>query len=72
MRLAYCPWCGAELTPISEADTDHFSDIVWEPCHTRLCKGAMLTLVTDLDGFVIHPSRIRGRYVKTKPETNNM
>jgi len=39
-------------------------ELDWEKCHVFYpCRGALITAVTDMQGFVIHPFRFRGRYI---------
>ena len=63
---AYCPWCGEPVERLSiYAST---GDIEWRFCKTNSCLGARITVVTDKQGFIIHPRRIRGKYIYKKIE----
>ncbi|MDD1750441.1 MAG: hypothetical protein LUO89_11270 [Methanothrix sp.] len=60
-RYGFCPYCGA---PISlESWNRDLTEFSWTSCSMPRTRGCLLAVVTDFHGFVIHPYRIRGRYV---------
>jgi len=65
-RVGFCPWCGAEIS--ASAIDLRLKEIIWDRCQlTRPCSGALYTLVTDFQGFVFYPYKMRGHYVFTRP-----
>lgn len=66
MKNAYCPACGADITPQDiEFITD---DIYWSPCHGYRCRLANVSIKSDDAGFVMSPADYKGRYIYTRPE----
>jgi len=65
MISGYCPWCGKPITVMAIFPQTH--DLEWEYCKTLGCKGARLTIISNEDGFVIHPRHIRGKYLFRRP-----
>lgn len=66
MSVAYCPWCGRRID--EETIYPQTRNILWNKCSDVYCKGRGLDLITDKQGFVIHPRHIRGRYVYARPD----
>lgn len=66
MRIAYCPYCGAEITPWAEGPNDY----LWMPCRTKPCQGRNITLISDRQGFIIEPFELRNRYLFSRPKLN--
>lgn len=61
--IVFCPWCNAERSVFAVGRAGGIVEIEWSPCTTPRCRGTMITLVTDPEGFVIHPNHIRGQFV---------
>lgn len=64
MKYGYCLWCRGEIA-VAAIDL-RLSELEWEKCRTAPCTGAIITVVTDIQGFVIWPYKHRGRYIYSK------
>lgn len=60
-RVGKCPWCNSEIR--IQAIYTFRKQYEWEACHTPRCPGTYKGLITDYQGFVIHPEPKRGYYI---------
>lgn len=63
--IGYCLWCGSEIH--IEAVSIGLKELDWSRCIAPYpCLGGIFRVVTDYQGFVIHPHHKRGRYIYTR------
>ncbi len=67
---ALCPWCGAELRVLGVYPRD--GSIEWDLCRTPRCRGTRTVVVSDSQGFIIHPYHLAGKYVFARPKNGDV
>lgn len=60
-RVGHCPWCHSEIRIESVSLVKE--QYQWERCRTPRCQGNFFNIITDYHGYVIHPARMRDKYI---------
>jgi hypothetical protein len=65
MQIAYCPFCGAEIT-VEGYEYPNYN-IAWSRCRTQFCRGEREQVITDSGGWIIEPIDKRDYYIFSRP-----
>jgi hypothetical protein len=63
MMIAYCPFCGTELTI---EDVEFVTgNLIWSKCCGKGCRCKRIK--TSEQGFILEPAELAGKYIFARP-----